>query len=100
MSASQNILDKITLEHNNKILSQVEYITISQEYYLRNSSIIRKLYNNGVKPLVYGVNNYFFSQGDNYHIYNERDFYISHGKNIHGIYVDDFTLLLKNKVHP
>ena len=100
VSASQNILDKITLEHNNKILSQVEYITISQEYYLRNSSIIRKLYNNGVKPLVYGVNNYFFSQGDNYHIYNERDFYISHGKNIHGIYVDDFTLLLKNKVHP
>lgn len=49
---------------------------------------------------MYGVNNYFFSQDGNYHIYNEREFYNSHGKNIHGIYVDDFTLLLKNKVYP
>jgi lipoteichoic acid synthase len=94
--ASEIVVEKLKFQQPySKYFENIDYIAISQNYLLQNLQYVKILNQKGIKPIVFGMNDYFLNQGDESIIFNEKDFFNNYNYYIHGLYVDNFTHLLE-----
>ena len=88
------------LNTKNKILNELNFVAVSHSYLLGNLPLFKSLKSKSVKPLVFGFNDYFQTNGMNNYIFNEKEFFTNYSDYLHGIYVDNFSQLFNNdKIH-